>query len=478
MADARDGKTIHPVILSGGSGTRLWPLSRALYPKQFLALAGERTLLQEAVSRASGAGFAPPMVVCNQAHRFTVAEQLRGIEAASGAIVLEPEGRNTAPAAAVASLLAERDDPDGLVLVLPSDQVITETGVFRDAIALGARAAAAGRLVTFGIAPERAETGYGYIKEGAPLPGLDGCFEVARFTEKPDAGTAETYLSAGGYHWNGGIFLFSAGAFLAELGRLKPEMVAACRAAVDGATEDLDFLRLEAGAFAAMESVSIDYAVMEHTALAAVVPVDMGWSDVGSWEALWEMGDKDKDGNRLVGDVQVMDVKGAYLRSEGAMLAAIGLEDVVIVATDDAILAASRDRAQDVKALVEGLKARGRSEHAAHSRVFRPWGWYQSLEIGERFQVKLIELNPGARISLQRHAHRAEHWVVVNGTARVRRGDEELELRENQSTFIPVGTLHRLENGGAGALRIIEVQSGDYLGEDDIERFDDSYGRA
>jgi mannose-1-phosphate guanylyltransferase/mannose-6-phosphate isomerase len=478
---------IHPVILSGGSGTRLWPMSRSLYPKQLLALTGERSLLQETALRvADTAVFAAPVIVANEEHRFIIAEQLREIGVAPEALILEPMGRNTAPAACVAALrlLARQTsgqspaDPNLLMLVMPSDHVIGDLTAFRQAIDRAAAAARAGHLVTFGITPERAETGYGYIASGAPLGSVAGAFAVTGFVEKPDPDTAERYVASGAYFWNSGIFLFPASLYLSELERLKPEMLAACTAALAAAKTETDFVRLDKAAFDACPNDSIDYAVMEKTQAAAVVPVSMGWSDLGSWDALWEMGDKDEHGNSLSGNVVAEATRNCYLRSEAGLVAAIGVEDVVIVATGDAVMVAPRNRTQEVKQLVTRLLAEKRDEADALPTVHRPWGSYRSLHNGSRVQVKHILVRPGGKLSLQMHHHRAEHWVVVQGTARVRRGEEEIILTEDQSTYIPLGTAHRLENPGKIPLHLIEVQSGAYLGEDDIVRFEDHYGRA
>lgn len=477
-APAGHTATLHPVILSGGAGTRLWPMSRALYPKQFLPLAGAETMVQATARRAAGPGFSDPLIVCNEAHRFLVAEQLRAAGIRPGGILLEPEGRNTAPAATVAALSVARHDPDGVVLLMPSDHVIADVAAFHAAMAVAARAARRGLLVTFGITPEHAETGYGYIRAGAPLDGVPGAHHVARFVEKPDQATAEGYLREGGYLWNGGIFAFAAGAFLDEMTRLHPETVTAARAALEQATGDLDFLRLAAEPFAGTVALSIDHAVMEHTEKAAVVPVSMGWNDVGAWGALWDIGAHDEAGNVLVGDVMADDTHDCYVRSEGPLVTVVGLSDAVVVATDDAVLVAPRDQAAKVKEIVARLNAAERPEGRLHSTVYRPWGSFRGIDLGERFQVKQIVVNPGARLSLQMHHHRAEHWIVVEGTARVTRGEESFLLHENQSTFIPLGTVHRLENPGKLPLRIIEVQSGPYLGEDDIVRLEDTYGRT
>ncbi len=470
---------IHPVILSGGSGTRLWPMSRALYPKQLLALTGERSLLQETARRVAGdAGFAPPLIVANEEHRFIIAEQLREIGIVPDALVLEPIGRNTAPAAGVAALRLAAKDPDALMLVLASDHAIADLGAFHTAVERAAAAGRAGYLVSLGITPERAETGYGYIAVAEPIKGCDGAFAAARFVEKPDATTAERYVASGEYFWNASIFLFPVTLYLGELERLRPDMLAACKKALAGAKAETDFVRLDKTAFAACPSDSIDYAVMEHTTRAAIVPVTMGWSDLGSWDALWDMGDKDSRGNVLAGNVVAEATDNCYLRSEAGLVAAIGVEDLVVVATDDAVMVAPKGRTQEVKQLVGRLLAEKRDEVDALPTVHRPWGTYRSLHHGHRVQVKHIMVRPGGKLSLQMHHHRAEHWVVVQGTAKVVRGNEEAILTEDQSTYIPLGTPHRLENPGKIPLHLIEVQSGSYLGEDDIVRFEDSYGRV
>jgi mannose-1-phosphate guanylyltransferase/mannose-1-phosphate guanylyltransferase/mannose-6-phosphate isomerase len=475
-----DDKTalVHPVILSGGSGTRLWPMSRAQYPKQLLPLLSPRTLLQEAALRVGDAArFARPLVIANDEHRFIVAEQLRLAAVVPDAIVLEPFGRNTAPAVAIAALRLGKSDRDALMLVLPSDHAITDVRAFHAAVACAAGVARTGRLVTFGITADRPEIGYGYLRRGAPIAGCDGAFELAGFVEKPDLARAQSYLAAGNYAWNSGIFLFPAGLLLEEMERLQPATLAACRCALDQAKQDLDFLRLDPTAFGEAETISIDYAIMEHTKHAAVVPVEMGWSDVGTWDALWQVADKDAVGNLLLGDVVAEDCHNSYLRAETGLLAALGVEDLVVVATADATLVARRDRASDLKRLVARLEREGRSELSGHPLVHRPWGTYQSIHNGTRVQVKHIVVKPGAKLSLQMHHHRAEHWVVVQGTAKVVRGNDELLLYEDQSTYIPLGTQHRLENPGKIPLHLIEVQSGSYLGEDDIVRFEDTYGR-
>ena len=474
---------ITPVVLSGGSGTRLWPMSRTLYPKQLLPLASSDSLLVDTVRRARAPElFGPAILVCNEEHRFIVAEQLRLAGLERRAIVLEPVGRNTAPAAAVAALMVARETPEGLLLVAPSDHIVADVAAFRAAVAAGADAARRGALVTFGITPTRAETGYGYIrfdaktKKGASGP---DCLPVAEFVEKPDQATAEAYLKRGGYVWNSGMFLFRADRYLAELERCRPAIAEACRRAIAEAETDLDFLRLGAAAFTGCPSESIDYAVMENTADAMVVPVAMGWNDIGSWSALWDVGVKDEAGNVLIGDVMVEDVRDSYVRGDdGKLIAAIGLDGIVLVVTDDAVFAASRERAQDVKRLVESMKRAKRPEADSHTTVYRPWGSYQSVDAGARFQVKRLIVKPGAKLSAQMHHHRAEHWVVVHGTAKVLRGEDTVLLSENQSIYIPIGTVHRLENPGKVELHLIEVQSGSYLGEDDIVRFQDDYGRG
>ena len=469
---------ITPVILSGGSGSRLWPLSRKALPKQLLPLAGTATMIQETATRARGEGFAAPVVISNQEYRFLIAEQLRAAGIADARIILEPAGRNTAPAAAVAALKVLEDDPDGLVLLMPSDHVVGDVKAFRAAVKIAAKAALAGALVTFGVKPSAPETGYGYIKAGAALAGVPGALKVERFVEKPDRATAETYFASGEYFWNSGIFLFSAKAFLAEMERLEPSMLASCRDAVAHAHRDLDFIRLGEAAFLACPSQSIDYAVMEHAANAAVVPVEMGWSDVGSWQSLWDIAPRGPDGNSVLGDVVIQNSRDSYIRSEGPMVAVVGVENLVVVATKDAVLVSHRDSTQDVKKVVEELEARGRGHHIHHTVVHRPWGSYEGVDAGERFQVKRIIVKPGAKLSLQMHNHRAEHWVVVSGTALVTCDDKQIRLQENESTFIPQGARHRLENPGKVPLHLIEVQSGAYLGEDDIVRFEDTYGRA
>ncbi len=464
-----------PVILSGGSGTRLWPLSRAAYPKQFLALAGDRTLLQDTVLRLDGvADMQAPLLICNEEHRFLVAEQMRGIGCRPRSILLEPVARNTAPAVALAALLA---DPDDVLLVLPADHVIAETKVFQAAIAVAVEHATRGELVTFGIVPDRAETGYGYICAARQQDGREAA-RVERFVEKPDAATAQAYIDSGQYYWNSGMFAFRAGVYLAELGRWRPDILAACEQAMGAVTDDLDFGRVDTGAFTACPAESIDYAVMEHTDKAVMVPLQAGWNDVGSWSALWDLASRCEQGNAVSGDVLAVDTHNSYLHAENRLLATVGVSDLIVVETNDAILVAHRDRVQDVKEVVRQLKAGDRTEADSHRKVFRPWGYYDSIAKNHRYQAKRIVVNPGAKLSLQKHRHRAEHWVVVQGTALVTRGDEQLTLEVNQSTYIPVGMVHSLENRSAEALEIIEVQTGDYLGEDDIIRLEDKYGRV
>lgn len=472
-------RRIIPLLLSGGAGSRLWPLSRDHYPKQLLNLCSARSLLQDTAGRvADPACYAPPLVICNHEHRFIIAEQLRQINQPAAAIVLEPVGRNTAPAVAVAALMARNIAPDALLLVLPADHRVGDPSAFQAAVRVAKAAAAAGNLTTFGIIPTAPETGYGYIRRGSALAGANGAFQVAGFVEKPSRSVAESYLADGNYVWNSGMFLLPVQACLDELADLAPTVLAQAQAALTAARQDLDFVRLDEAAFAAAPSISIDYAIMEKTRRAAVVPVEMGWTDVGAWSALWEVGEKDPTGNVCIGDVIAEGASGCYVRSEGPLTAVVGLADAIVVVTDDAVLVTDRAHAQEVKAVVERLKQSGRSEPFQHRRVHRPWGFYQSLHTGERFQVKRLTLRPGARLSLQKHYHRSEHWVVVNGTALVTRGDEQILLRENESVHIPLGTVHRLENPGKLDLNLIEVQSGAYFGEDDIIRLDDVYGRG
>ncbi len=468
-----------PVILSGGAGTRLWPLSRELYPKQLLALTGQRTMIQQTALRLQGLSAAAPVVVCNEAHRFLVAEQLREIGVSPQALVLEPVGRNTAPAIALAAHAALKaagpgESIDPLLLVLPADHVIRDVPTFHQAVHAALDAASGGRLVTFGIVPTAPETGYGYIQRGTAEGAV---FRIARFIEKPDLERAQQCLASGEYYWNSGMFLFGARRYLGELERFAPQIARAVAEAFGSAQADLDFTRIDARRFEACPADSIDYAVMEKTRDAVVVPLAAGWSDVGSWAALHEASSADANGNVARGDVIVEDSSGCYLYSESRLVAAVGLSDHVVVETKDAVLVAPKGRVQDVKKLVYRLKEGGRYEHSLHREVFRPWGSYDSIENGQRFQVKRLKIKPGATLSLQLHHHRAEHWIVVSGTARITRGDEVFLLEENQSTYIPIGMRHRIENPGMIPLHIIEVQSGSYLGEDDIVRLEDHYGR-
>jgi mannose-1-phosphate guanylyltransferase / mannose-6-phosphate isomerase len=487
-------RKILPVILSGGSGTRLWPLSRELYPKQLLPLTCDKTMIQDTILRLEGiADIGSPLVICNESHRFMVAEQLRLINTKASAIVLEPCGRNTAPAVAIAALHAMRNGSDPVLLVLPADHVIRDAPAFRDAVLKGAGLAEKGNLITFGIVPDKPETGYGYIKKGkqikiqtkvqveAKVKGKDPritAFKVDRFEEKPDLPAAREFVSSGEYLWNSGMFMFRASRFLDELKRFSPDILSACRKSVKGAVQDLDFTRLDAGAFADCRSDSIDYAVMEKTGSAVVIPLDAGWNDIGSWSALWEVLEKDSEGNAVSGDVITHEVRDSFIYAGSRLVSAIGVKDHIIIETADAVLVADKGKAQKVKKIVQHLKANKRNEALLHRRVNRPWGAYECIDCSERFQVKRITVNPGACLSLQRHHHRAEHWIVVKGTARITKGNEVLTVSENESTYIPLGVKHRLENPGKIPLELIEVQSGSYLGEDDIERFDDKYGRS
>lgn len=462
---------IHPVILSGGSGTRLWPLSRELYPKQLLRLAGEGTLLQQTVLRLAGLpGVADPVLVCNEEHRFLVGEQVREAGRQSFLIILEPAGRNTCPAVTLAALALKAQMDDALLLVTPADHLIKDKTAFHAAVNTAVPLALEGRLVTFGIVPTEAATGYGYIRRGAG-------HAVAEFVEKPDPETAARYVSSGDYLWNSGMFLMRASIWLEEVERFAPEILEQCRLGHTNGRRDGDFYRIEPEAFKACRSDSIDYAVMERTDRAAVVPLDAGWSDVGAWSTLWHVSERDGTGNVIQGDVSLHNVENALVLAQHRLVAAVGVRNVIVIETADAVLVMDRECAQDVKHIVEKLKAQKREEPVSHRRVYRPWGWYEGVDGAERFQVKRLMVKPGAALSLQMHRHRAEHWVVVKGTARVTRDHETFMLTENQSTFIPVGTRHRLENPGTTPVEIVEVQSGSYLGEDDIVRFEDRYNR-
>ena len=486
MSNESGSHTVLPVILAGGGGTRLWPLSRGHYPKQFLAIGGNDSLLQQTLTRLLGAKdltAAPPIVVCNEEHRFLVAEQARvtGVELAT--ILLEPVGRNTAPALSAAAIVARRDDADPLLLMMPSDHLIADREAFHRAVQAGARLAASGEVVTFGIVPTRAETGYGYIELGTPVAPQTAAagYGVKAFKEKPDADTAQSYLARGGFLWNAGIFMMRASVWLTHAQRLCPAIVQAAERATGAGRQDGDFFRLDPAAFKASPSDSIDYAVMEPLSVEGsvrVVALDAGWSDVGSWSSLWEVSGHDERGNVSRGDVCLIDSRDNLVFAEHRLVATLGCADMVVVETADAILVADKSRTQDVKQVVDWLASQNRSERLMHRKVYRPWGTYEGVDAGARFQVKRIAVNPGASLSLQMHHHRAEHWIVVHGTARVTRGEEVFLLSENQSTYIPLGSTHRLENPGTIALEIIEVQSGPYLGEDDIVRFEDKYQRA
>ena len=469
---------IIPVILSGGTGSRLWPLSRETYPKQFWPLVGEQTMLAATALRAAGPGFAPPIVVCNEAHRFLAAEQLREARVEGARILLEPTGRNSAPAVAAAAVLAEETSPGAVLWIMPADAAIADVPALHAALAQAVVAAELGRIVTFGMRPTAPDTGFGYIEAGGAMAGAPGVLALERFVEKPDLATAKSFLEGGRHLWNSGMFVARADTLLRELRQFAPALLDAVQAAMANASRDLDFVRLDAEGFDKAPSISIDYAVMERTANAAVVPATLGWSDVGSWDALWQIAPKDTLGNSTHGPVHLVNAKNCYIRSEGMLTGVVGLEDAVLVVTDDAVLAMHRDHAQDVKKLVERLRAAGLKQATEHRRMYRPWGYYEGLIQGSRFQVKQILVRPGSKLSLQKHFHRAEHWVVVNGTAIVVRDDERIMLRENESVYLPLGCVHRLENPGKIPLTLIEVQVGSYLGEDDIVRIEDTYGRA
>ncbi|MDP5143065.1 mannose-1-phosphate guanylyltransferase/mannose-6-phosphate isomerase [Rheinheimera baltica] len=466
---------ILPVIMAGGTGSRLWPLSRDLMPKQFLKLDGKQTMLQATVQRLRDVDALPPLVICNEEHRFIAAEQLRQIQQLDHNIILEPAGRNTAPAIALAALTAVKKGTDPLLLVLAADHVIADTTAFTVAVQQAAIFAADNKLVTFGIVPTAAETGYGYIKRGTAT---GSAYAVSQFVEKPNLVTAQSYLASGEYYWNSGMFMFKASVFLAELKQHRPDIYTACELAMAEVDPDLDFIRVNKEAFIACPDDSIDYAVMEKTADAVVVPLDAGWSDVGAWSSLWDISDKDANGNVHQGDVLTVNSSNNYVFAETSLVATVGLDNVVVVQTKDAVLVAAKDKVQDVKAIVQQLKAAGRSEHKVHREVYRPWGKYDAIDNGERYQVKRITVKPGEKLSIQMHHHRAEHWIVVSGTANVTVAGKDTLLSENQSIYIPLGAVHALENPGKIPLELIEVQSGSYLGEDDIVRFSDRYGRA
>ena len=468
--------TITPVLLCGGVGSRLWPVSRQGRPKQYLNLIGETSMLQQTLTRIESLAQTSPIIVCNEEHRFLVAEQVRQLGLAAPKIILEPEGKNTAPAIALAALAASVSDPEVNLLVLPADHYVGKPAALIDAIEKAASASSQGKLVTFGIVPSRPETGYGYIKQGKTLAADVSVLE--QFVEKPDQPTAEGYIASGDYVWNSGMFMFTAARYLESLGEFQPEMADVCKRAMQQAERDMDFIRPDAEVFATCPSDSIDYAVMEQTPAGAVVSLDCGWSDIGAWSALWETGDQDAAGNVTQGDVVLNKTQNSYVRSQSRLVTTTGVKDLVVVETADAVMVADRHSVQDVKDIVNLLKASDRNEADVHHRVFRPWGSYESLIVGERFQVKRIVVNPGQQLSLQMHHHRAEHWVVVRGTAEVVNGNDTLLLEEDQSTYIPIGVKHRLTNPGKFPLELIEVQSGSYLGEDDIVRFEDVYGRS
>ena len=465
---------IVPAILAGGSGTRLWPLSRELYPKQLIDIYNKNTMLQNTVLRLKGLeNVAPPIVICNEEHRFMTAEQLREIRVDFQAIILEPVGRKTAPAIAIAALKAMENSDDPILLILPADHVIEKTSQFHDAVLSGVAYAQKGHLITFGIVPDSPETGYGYIKKGDLLKGSSRICKIQSFVEKPDLETAKKYLDSGAYTWNSGMFMFKASSILEQLEITAPEILKQCRKAISTGTQDFDFFRLNLKDFQSIPSDSIDYAVMEKTSKGVMIPLDAGWSDIGSFDTLWQTGVKDKNRNVIKGNVLTHDVKGTYIHSEKSLIAAVGLEKFIVVETKDAVFISPRDRAQEVKKIVKQLKDQNRSEAINHRKVYRPWGSYETIDIEPRFQVKRITVKPGAKLSLQKHFHRAEHWIVVSGSAIITKGEEEMLLKEDQSTYIPLGTMHRLENPGKIPLELIEVQSGSYLGEDDIVRFDD-----
>jgi mannose-1-phosphate guanylyltransferase/mannose-6-phosphate isomerase len=470
--------SLYPIILSGGAGSRLWPLSREHFPKPLLPLVSDRTLLQETACRLdSVAGLGDAVYVCNEEHRFLVAEQVDQLGKKPATIILEPEGRNTAPALTLAALYLVARDPEAMMVVMPADHVMTEPQHFVEAVQVGSISAQSGALVTFGVLPDTPETGYGYIKRNGEIEG-GAAYSVAQFVEKPDLQTATRYLGAGDYYWNSGIFLMRADRWLEEIGKYRVDILECCREALEQGNQDFDFLRVHKPAFNACPSDSIDYAVMEKTDRAVVVPISAGWSDVGAWSALWHVCPRDEDGNVIQGDVIAQDTHNAFLVAQHRCLATVGLDNIIVVETADAVLVADKDKAQDVKEIVNRLKEKNRIEHKCHRRVYRPWGSYEGIDAGSRFQVKRLSVKPGAQLSLQMHHHRAEHWVVVTGTARVTCGERTFNLHENESTYIPIGERHRLENPGNIPLEVIEIQSGSYLGEDDIVRVADVYDRC
>lgn len=467
---------IVPVIMAGGTGSRLWPLSRQLHPKQFLKLCGDSTLLQQTLARLNGLDTAAPLIICNEDHRFLVAEQIRQIKLQGAGILLEPVGKNTAPAIALAALHACQEGQDPVLLVLAADHYIADEAEFRDVVNSASQLAKQGKLVTFGIVPTHAETGYGYIQRGVAFSQTG--YQVVRFVEKPNREKAEAYLQSGDYYWNSGMFMFKASAYLKALSEFRPDILDACKKALQQGQKDMDFIRINADAFIQCPEDSIDYAVMEKTNDAAVIPLNAGWSDIGSWSALWEIGNKDAHGNVSKGDVLALNTNNCLIHADHKLVATVGVDNLVVVETKDAVLVVHKDCVQDVKKVVEAIKKDGRHEHINHREVYRPWGVYDSVEAGERYQVKRITVKPGAKLSVQMHHHRAEHWVVVSGTAKVTNGDKTFLVTENESTYIPIGEIHALENPGKIPLELIEVQSGSYLGEDDIVRFDDKYGRS
>ena len=467
---------ILPIIMAGGTGSRLWPLSRQLNPKQFLKLCGDSTLLQQTISRLDGLEASAPAIICNEDHRFMVAEQLRQLTVEDASILLEPVGRNTAPAIALAALNATQSGQDPVLLVLAADHYMADEAAFRQAVHAAAQFAEQNKLATFGIVPTHPETGYGYIQRGDSL--TNSGFKVARFVEKPDLVTAQGYLAGGDYYWNSGMFMFKASAYLKELAEFRPDILDVCKKSLEAGQKDLDFIRLDAATFTQCPEDSIDYAVMEKTQEGVVVPLDAGWSDIGSWSALWQIGHRDEQGNVCKGDVLALGTHNSLIHAEHKLVATLGVDDLVVVETKDAVLVAHKDRVQDVKKVVEALKNDGRHEHMNHREVYRPWGIFESIDNGNRYQVKRITVKPGAKLSVQLHHHRAEHWIVVSGTAMVTNGEDQFLVTENQSTYIPIGQVHCLENPGVIPLELIEVQSGSYLGEDDIVRLKDQYGRA